>query len=102
MLPAQSNPVPELRTDPVTLSMYILQQQHIQACTPLPPQQLLKLSLLSRRTLIHAAKSSGEQAPHARGSLSILLNAICVACKFVEAAVRKVYGCRFVAVGGYR
>ncbi len=30
------------------------------------------------------------QAPHARGSLSILLNAICVACKFVEAAVRKV------------
>ncbi len=30
------------------------------------------------------------QAPHARGNLSILLNAICVACKFVDSAVRKV------------
>ncbi|KAK9831444.1 hypothetical protein WJX81_006023 [Elliptochloris bilobata] len=58
MLPAQSNPMSELRTNPVTLSMYILQQQHI-------------------------------KAPHARGNLSILLNAICVACKFVESAVRK-------------
>lgn len=32
MQPAQSNPVSELRTDPLTLSMYILSQQHIKAC----------------------------------------------------------------------
>lgn len=30
------------------------------------------------------------QAPNAKGNLSMLLNAICVACKYVEAAVRKV------------
>lgn len=34
------------------------------------------------------------QAPHARGNLSILLNAICMACKFVDSAVRKVRGRR--------
>jgi len=34
MHPAQSNPVPELRTDPVTLSMYILAEQHIKARAP--------------------------------------------------------------------
>ena len=33
------------------------------------------------------------QAPHARGNLSILLNAICVACKFVDSAVRRVRWC---------
>ncbi|CAL8470986.1 g10528 [Coccomyxa elongata] len=46
------------RTDPVTLTQWILTQQQI-------------------------------KAPNARGNLSILLNAICVACKYVEAAVRK-------------
>ncbi|CAK0782523.1 hypothetical protein CVIRNUC_005741 [Coccomyxa viridis] len=30
-----------------------------------------------------------KEAPHARGNLSILLNAICVACKFVDSAVRR-------------
>ena len=47
------------RTDPITLSAWLLQSQHI-------------------------------KAPAARGSLTILLNALCVSCKFVESAVRKV------------
>ena len=56
------------RTDPITLSAWLLQSQHI-------------------------------KAPAARGSLTILLNAICVSCKFVESAVRKV---SWIVEGGER
>jgi len=53
MHPAQSNPVPELRTDPVTLSMYILAEQHIKARAPAlctePPARFACVSKMSTR-----------------------------------------------------
>lgn len=54
-----------------------------------PPLSLV-LSSLKKNALLKKKKHQHLLAPSARGNLTILLNATCVACKFVQSAVRKV------------
>ncbi len=105
------------RTDPITLTQWILTQQQIKVTVRCLRSYFYTLSstfpsfknpLVYRVRLFYCLAClkicemqsiyylmltglvTMLQAPNARGNLSILLNAICVACKYVESAVRKV------------
>ena len=75
------------RTDPVSLTQWILFEKQIKASTAAIRVPSKCVVWISQRSKLIC--SPGLQAPQARGNLSILLQAIQIACKFVESAVRK-------------